>query len=106
VVYLKSAAIVRAFQKQLLFTKRQSVIVDMATTVMPLSQLAEGAKGIITELEQSPIIVQLLEMGMVPGVEVEVYKIAPLGDPMVISVSGTEVTLRKNEAAVVLVQSL
>ncbi len=77
----------------------------MHSSVVPLSQLTEGKKGTITELEQSPIIVQLLEMGLVPGAEVEVYKIAPLGDPMVVSVSGTEVTLRKVEAAVVLIQT-
>ncbi len=77
----------------------------MSSSVIPLSQIPEGGKGTITELEQSPIIVQLLEMGLIPGAQVEVYKVAPLGDPMVVSVSGTEVTLRKVEAAVVLIQT-
>jgi Fe2+ transport system protein FeoA len=43
-------------------------------------------------------------MGFLPGTEVQVYKIAPLGDPMVVTILGTEVTLRKQEAALVLIQ--
>ncbi len=76
----------------------------MTEKLIPLSQLPEGGKGIISELEQSAIAFQLFEMGLLPGTPVEIYKIAPLGDPMVISVSGVEITLRKSEAAVVLVK--
>ncbi len=76
----------------------------MAESIKILSQLKEGDRGIITELEQGPFTVQLCEMGFLTGTEVEVYKIAPLGDPMVVTILGTEVTLRKQEAALVLIQ--
>jgi len=39
-----------------------------------------------------------MEMGLVGGTEVEVVKLAPLGDPMQISVLGYHLSLRKTEA--------
>jgi ferrous iron transport protein A len=72
--------------------------------VIPLSSLKEGERGTVTEMEQSAIAFQLSEMGIMPGIEIKVYKIAPLGDPMIISVNDSELTLRKSEAAVVLVE--
>ena len=42
---------------------------------------------------------RLLEMGLVPGVEVRVVTIAPLGDPMQIEVRGGQWSIRRNEAA-------
>lgn len=72
-------------------------------SAIPLSSLKEGEQGIVTELEQSPIAVQLAEMGIMPGVEICIYKLAPLGDPMVLTLNDTELTLRKSEAAVILV---
>ena len=47
---------------------------------------------------------KLLEMGCIPGEEIEVVRIAPLGDPMAISVSGYQLSLRKDEAAVMKVK--
>jgi ferrous iron transport protein A len=41
---------------------------------------------------------RLMEMGLVGGTEVEVVKLAPLGDPMQISVLGYHLSLRKTEA--------
>ena len=41
---------------------------------------------------------RLLEMGVVPGVEVEIIGKAPLGDPIEIIVRGYKLTLRKDEA--------
>ncbi len=73
---------------------------------IPLSSLKEGEHGIVTELELSPIAVQLTEMGIMPGVEIQVYKLAPLGDPMVLTIRDTELTLRKSEAATILVNKI
>jgi Fe2+ transport system protein FeoA len=41
---------------------------------------------------------RLLEMGLVPGVEVRVIAIAPLGDPLQIEVRGGQWSIRRNEA--------
>jgi Fe2+ transport system protein FeoA len=42
---------------------------------------------------------RLLEMGLVPGIEVRVVTIAPLGDPLRIEVRGGQWSIRRNEAA-------
>src|SRR5262245_7234306 len=42
---------------------------------------------------------RLLEMGLVPGVEVRVVTIAPLGDPLRIEVRGGQWSIRRAEAA-------
>lgn len=44
---------------------------------------------------------RLLDMGLTKGVELRVIKVAPLGDPIEISVRGYELSLRKLEGACV-----
>jgi ferrous iron transport protein A len=40
-----------------------------------------------------------MEMGLVPGVEVSLIGVAPLGDPIEISLRGYRLSLRRSEAA-------
>ena len=47
---------------------------------------------------------RLLEMGLVPGTEVKVVTIAPLGDPLRIEVRGGQWSIRKSEAAQIYVE--
>lgn len=47
---------------------------------------------------------RLLEMGLVPGVEVRVVTIAPLGDPLRIEVRGGQWSIRRAEAAQIQVE--
>ncbi len=47
---------------------------------------------------------RLLEMGLVPGTEVKVVTIAPLGDPLRIEIRGGQWSIRKNEAAHIAVE--
>lgn len=49
---------------------------------------------------------QLLALGMTPGAEVQVIRLAPLGDPMQIRVRGSALFLRKADADVVRVEML
>ena len=42
---------------------------------------------------------RLFDMGLTPGAEVFLRKKAPLGDPLEVTLRGYELTLRKNEAA-------
>jgi Fe2+ transport system protein FeoA len=47
---------------------------------------------------------KLLDMGIIPGVMIEVIKLAPLGDPVEIKVRGYHLSLRKEEARCVTVE--
>jgi ferrous iron transport protein A len=44
---------------------------------------------------------RLFDMGITPGVEIFVRKVAPLGDPMEVTLRGYELSLRKEEAMLV-----
>lgn len=45
---------------------------------------------------------RLMDMGITPGITIEVTGIAPLGDPIEINVRGYKLTLRKEEASAIL----
>ncbi|MDC7242472.1 MAG: ferrous iron transport protein A [Sphaerochaetaceae bacterium] len=48
---------------------------------------------------------RLLELGILPGTEIRVNKVAPLGDPIELTVKNSQITIRKKDAAnVVIVQ--
>jgi ferrous iron transport protein A len=47
---------------------------------------------------------RLLTMGLTPGTEILVTRLAPLGDPVEVEVRGYNLSLRKNEAEVLRVQ--
>ncbi len=51
-----------------------------------------------------PIKRRLMDMGLTKGVEVMVRKVAPLGDPMEVSLRGYELTLRKADAEMIEVE--
>jgi ferrous iron transport protein A len=63
-----------------------------------LSEVSIGKRVTITSFEQDDLFIKLMEMGCVPGEEVKVEQIAPLGDPISISVAGYSLSLRLNEA--------
>jgi len=49
---------------------------------------------------------KLLAMGLTPGIEIRVVRVAPLGDPVEIRVRGSSVSLRKDEAAALQVEQI
>lgn len=63
-----------------------------------LSDLKMGESGIIHSFENDEIFLKLMEMGCIPGELITVEQIAPLGDPISISVAGYQLSLRMNEA--------
>ena len=71
---------------------------------MKLSELKQGQSGEITGFEDSELELKLMEMGCIPGEKVIVEQIAPLGDPISIRIAGYFLSLRKNEAAQILVE--
>ena len=63
-----------------------------------LSELKIGESGVIHSFENDDIFLKLMEMGCIPGELITVEQIAPLGDPISISVAGYQLSLRMNEA--------
>ena len=66
---------------------------------MTLKDLKPGQSGVVESIGQKgPIRRRFMDMGVTPGVKVEVIKVAPLGDPIEINIRGYELSLRKDEA--------
>jgi len=78
----------------------------MKTSLTHLSDLKLGEKAIIDSFTDDTMALKLLEMGCTPGELVQLDRIAPMGDPIAISVSGYLLSLRKEEASTVLVSPL
>ncbi len=49
---------------------------------------------------------KLLDMGLVPGSELEVLRVAPLGDPVEVRIKGYNLSLRKEEASQIFVEAV
>ena len=65
-----------------------------------LDQLAPGQTGVIVRLDGDEVIMRrMMELGLVPGTEVEVVRRAPLGDPVEICVRQVHLSIRRAEAA-------
>ena len=70
-----------------------------------LDKLPIGASATVLDVAGEPALQQrLLEMGVLPGVQVSIVRFAPLGDPIEIKVMGYSLSLRKAEAAHVTVE--
>ena len=68
-----------------------------------LSQLKVGEKAVIHSYSDDKMALRLLELGCTPGEVVELDRVAPMGDPIAISVAGYLLSLRKAEASTVIV---
>ena len=71
-----------------------------------LSEIEIGKKVVIKSFEKDEIFIKLMEMGCVPGETVMVEQIAPLKDPISISVAGYRLSLRLDEAENILVEEI
>ena len=69
-----------------------------------LSELKIGEKGIIDSIDDSKTALVLMELGCVPGEQVEMENKAPFGDPIAINVAGYKLSLRTKEAEHVLIK--
>ena len=68
-------------------------------TNITLEDLKPGQEGVVASLgEKGPVRRRIMDMGITPGVQVKVIKVAPLGDPVEVNVRGYELSLRKTEA--------
>ena len=72
-----------------------------------LADLPAGGSARITDVTgDDALAARLMEMGLIPGETATFLRAAPLGDPREFSVCGYRISLRKNEAARVIVESL
>tara|TARA_Y100000815_G_scaffold275712_1_gene316314 strand:+ start:874 stop:1107 length:234 start_codon:yes stop_codon:yes gene_type:complete len=63
-----------------------------------LAHLKRGEKAIIKEFEIEYVPLKLLEMGCLPGNEVELVQIAPFKDPLYLNINGSHVAIRRETA--------
>ena len=64
-----------------------------------LDQIAAGQTVIVKKIHgQGATRRRIMDMGITKGVEVKVRKLAPLGDPIQLSLRGYELTIRKDDA--------
>ena len=64
-----------------------------------IATLQKGEIGYISEESLDFIPLKLLEMGCLPGAEVELVQIAPLKDPLYICVNGSHLAIREETAS-------
>lgn len=74
---------------------------------MTLKDLDMGNSAVICQVGGKGELRQhFLDMGIIPGAEVTVVKLAPLGDPMELQIHGYELTLRLAEAEQIEVEQI
>jgi len=74
---------------------------------MTLADLHVGQRGRVHNVEGvDELSIRLLEMGLTPGVEIQVIGVAPLGDPIELSVRGYRLSVRKSEAVRIAIHPL
>lgn len=66
-----------------------------------IADLKRGEKGIIREFPVDSLPIKLLELGCLPGNEVELVQVAPLRDPIYINVNGSHIAIRRSVARVI-----
>lgn len=73
-----------------------------AIKIMTLNDLLKGESGRVKSVDgDGAVSRRLMEMGVVPGVNVQVLKSAPFGDPIEIRLLGYNLAVRRNEAAAI-----
>lgn len=71
-----------------------------------LRELKPGEKGKVTKISGAGSVYRrILDMGIVKGAEVEMERVAPLGDPIEVKIKGYHLSLRKGEAANIYVEA-
>jgi ferrous iron transport protein A len=67
--------------------------------------MKRGETSVISGFSDDTLSAKLLEMGFLPGTAVRLNFIAPFGDPICVSVSGYDLSLRLEEASTILILS-
>jgi len=73
--------------------------------VTTLAQMAIGQRSRVLRVDGADAIaLRLLEMGVTPGVEIEIIGTAPLGDPLELELRGYRLSVRRSEASRIVVE--
>jgi ferrous iron transport protein A len=73
--------------------------------MLTLKDVACGKTVHVVKLEGNGAVKRrIMDMGITKGTEVYVRKVAPLGDPVEVNIRGYELSLRKEDAAMVIVE--
>jgi len=93
---LEKAAIMETNQQRNEESMEQSTT---AAQQIPLSQLKKGEEAIVVRIDgKGAVRRRMMDMGVVPGAEIHVIRVAPFGDPVEYSIKGYSLSLRKSEA--------
>ncbi|MDY4442671.1 FeoA family protein [Butyricicoccus sp.] len=72
---------------------------------MTLKEARVGSTVTVTRLTGTGAVKRrIMDMGITKGVEIHIRKVAPLGDPVEVTVRGYQLSLRKEDAAMIEVQ--
>lgn len=78
----------------------------MDYSLQKLSLMPVGSSCIVDSFTDEELKQKLLEMGCLPGEIIKVDRLAPLGDPMAIEVSGSTLSIRIDEADHIIVKPI
>lgn len=79
----------------------------MKGALVPLSKLRPGERGRVQAGDDNhPATQRLFAMGLLPGTEITIVQVAPLGDPVEVEFRGMRLSLRKADASAVHVDPL
>ena len=71
-----------------------------------LKQAKPGETVKVTKLTGDSVVKRrIMDMGLTKGVEVQIRRVAPLGDPIEVTVRGYELSIRKADAEMIEVES-
>ncbi|MEQ1584777.1 MAG: FeoA family protein [Cyclobacteriaceae bacterium] len=71
--------------------------------IKSVADMKPGETAVISGFSDDILSVKLLEMGFLPGTAVRFNFTAPLGDPVCVSVSGYDLSLRIDEASTIVI---
>lgn len=70
-----------------------------------LKEVPVGGRATVKRIHgEGPLRRRIMDMGITKGTEIFVRKVAPLGDPVELTVRGYELSIRKNEAEAIEVE--
>lgn len=73
---------------------------------LTIADLKKGEQGIITDSSSRNIPLKLLEMGCLPGNKVKLLHLAPFSDPMYLDINDSFLAIRKETAALILIDKI
>lgn len=81
-------------------TDKHVPLSDLMTT---LDALEPGETAVIDSFTNDFLALKFIEMGCLPGEKTKLAYVAPMGDPIAIEVSGSLLSLRKQDASAIVV---